>query len=138
MLASLCVFSNGQFTSEQDMSDSYLLEQVSQQVSEPPLQSLLQQGLDLMIFGMSTVFIFLAVLVAVTTLVSVVIRHFFPDNLISEPPLADLPRTSPQTVDPLVGKPGNDEAAVKYHGKLERYQLLKILQKAVDQYRSDH
>lgn len=134
MLASLCIFSNGQFTNEQDMSDSYLLEQVS----EPPLQSLLQQGLDLMIFGMSTVFIFLAVLVAVTTLVSVVIRHLFPDNLISEPPIAEPPLAAPLAVDSLVGKPGNDEAAVKYHGKLERHQLLKILQKAVDQSRSGH
>jgi len=116
------------------MSDSFLLEQVS----EPSLQSLLQQGLDLMIFGMSTVFIFLAVLVTVITLVSVVIRHFFPDNIIPESPMADLPITSPEAVDPLMGNSGNDEAAAKYHGKLERDQLLKILQKAVDQHRSDH
>ena len=78
-----------------------------------------------MVFGMGTVFIFLAVLVAVTILVSVVIRHFFPDDLISEPSRAE-------------AKPGAGEEALKYHGKLERHQLLKILQKAVDQYRSGH
>jgi len=122
------------------MSDPFLLDQAS----EPPLQSLLQQGLDLMIFGMGTVFIFLAVLVAVTALVSVVIRHFFPDNFISETaiavdlPIVDSPITSAQVVDCLVGRPETNERAEKYHGKLERHQLLKILQKAVDQYCSGH
>jgi len=128
------------------MSDSFLLEQVSQQASEAPLQPLLQQGLDLMIFGMGTVFIFLAVLVAMTTLVSIIIRHFFPDDFVFEAGVSvdlpiDRPITSAQVVDSLVGRPKDNETAAKsggnYHGKLERHQLLKILQKAVDQYRSD-
>lgn len=119
------------------MSDYFLLEQVSQQVSEAPMQPLLQQGLDLMIFGMGTVFIFLAVLVAVTTLVSVVIRYFFSDDFISEAAVIASPITSTQVVNSLAGSSEVNGAVAKYHGKLERHQLLKILQKAVDQYRSD-
>ena len=119
------------------MSDRFLLERVSQQASEAPLQPLLQQGLDLMIFGMGTVFIFLAVLVAVTAVVSVVMRHFFPDDFISETAVIASPITSAQVVNSLAGSPEAKGAVVKYHGKLERHQLLKILQKAVDQYRSD-
>ena len=128
------------------MSDYFLLEQVSQLASEAPMQPLLQQGLDLMTFGMGMVFIFLAVLVAVTALVSVVIHHFFPDDFVSEAAVAvDLPIASPitsaQVVNSLAGSPEDNGAVAKsggkYHGKLERHQLLKILQKAVDQYRSD-
>lgn len=123
------------------MSDYFLLEQVSQQVSEAPMQPLLQQGLDLMVFGMGTVFIFLAVLVGVTALVSVVIRHFFSDDFISEAAVIASPITSAQVVNSLAGSPETNGAVAKsggkYHGKLERHQLLKILQKAVDQYRSD-
>ena len=40
--------------------------------------SLLQQGLNLMSFGMGTVFVFLAVLVATTVIMSRVIGRFFP------------------------------------------------------------
>ena len=128
------------------MSDRFLLEQVSQQASEAPLQQLLQQGLDLMIFGMSTVFIFLAVLVAVTAVVSVVIRYFFPDDFMPGTAVAvdlpiDKPITSAQIADSLVSRPEANGTETKnggkYHGKLERHQLLKILQKVVDQYRSD-
>lgn len=41
--------------------------------------SLVQQGLDLMMFGMGTVFVFLTVLVVVTTLMSNIINRFFPE-----------------------------------------------------------
>jgi Na+-transporting methylmalonyl-CoA/oxaloacetate decarboxylase gamma subunit len=123
------------------MSDYFLLGQVSQQTSEVLMQPLLQQGLDLMTFGMGAVFIFLAVLVAVTALVSVVIHHFFPDDFISEAAVIASPITSAQVVNSLAGSPEDNGAVVKsggkYHGKLERHQLLKILQKAIDQYRSD-
>lgn len=38
--------------------------------------SLMQQGIDLLIFGMGTVFIFLAVLVVATTVMSKLVRRF--------------------------------------------------------------
>ena len=38
--------------------------------------SLLDQGLELMLFGMGTVFVFLACLVVATTLMSFLLRHF--------------------------------------------------------------
>lgn len=123
------------------MSDYFLLGQVSQQTAEVLMQPLLQQGLELMTFGMGTVFIFLAVLVAVTAVVSAVMRHFFPDDFISETAVIASPITSAQVVNSLAGSPEDNGAVAKsggkYHGKLERHQLLKILQKAVDQYRSD-
>jgi oxaloacetate decarboxylase gamma subunit len=42
-------------------------------------QSLMQQGFDLLIYGMGTVFVFLTVLVFVTMGMSAVMRRFFPD-----------------------------------------------------------
>lgn len=41
-------------------------------------QTLLQQGLQLMLFGMGTVFIFLVVLIACTTLMSRAVLRFAP------------------------------------------------------------
>ena len=41
-------------------------------------QTLLQQGLQLMLFGMGTVFIFLVVLIACTTLMSRLVLRFAP------------------------------------------------------------
>jgi oxaloacetate decarboxylase gamma subunit len=42
-------------------------------------QSLMQQGFDLLIYGMGTVFVFLTVLVFVTMAMSAIMRRFFPD-----------------------------------------------------------
>ncbi|MFT6407460.1 MAG: oxaloacetate decarboxylase gamma subunit [Arenicella sp.] len=44
--------------------------------------SLIDQGLNLMLFGMGTVFIFLTILVFATTLMSALVNHFSP---VSEP-----------------------------------------------------
>ncbi|CAA0106367.1 oxaloacetate decarboxylase gamma chain [BD1-7 clade bacterium] len=41
--------------------------------------NLLEQGAELMIFGMGTVFVFLAVLVVVTMTLSTVVQKFFPE-----------------------------------------------------------
>ncbi len=41
--------------------------------------ALLQQGLDLMIYGMSTVIFFLTIMVIATTVLSWVVRRFFPE-----------------------------------------------------------
>jgi oxaloacetate decarboxylase (Na+ extruding) subunit gamma len=52
--------------------------------------SLLQQGVELMLFGMGTVFMFLACLVLVTTLMSKLLQRLAPvqETLISTPPAA--------------------------------------------------
>jgi len=42
-------------------------------------ESLLAQGLDLMVYGMGTVFVFLALLIAVTVAISKVVVRFFPE-----------------------------------------------------------
>jgi oxaloacetate decarboxylase gamma subunit len=73
---------------------------------------LLQQGLDLMVYGMGTVFLFLTLLVAVTALMSSLVSRFLPDK---PEPLAV--STSPPAVD-------------------ER--TLAIIQQAIDQHRKRH
>lgn len=46
-------------------------------------QSLMQQGFDLLIYGMGTVFVFLTVLVIVTMAMSAIMRRFFPEEEIA-------------------------------------------------------
>lgn len=41
---------------------------------------LIEQGLDLMLYGMGTVFVFLTVLVVVTASMSAIIRRWLPDE----------------------------------------------------------
>jgi len=41
---------------------------------------LIEQGLDLLLFGMGTVFVFLTVLVLVTSLMSLIIRRWLPEE----------------------------------------------------------
>ncbi|WP_439134006.1 OadG family protein [Pseudomaricurvus sp.] len=61
-------------------------------------ESIIQQGVDLLIFGMGTVFVFLTVLVIATLGMSTFIRRFFPDAVVPETKPA--PATSPSAVDP--------------------------------------
>lgn len=83
-------------------------------------ESLLSQGADLMLFGMGTVFFFLAVLVLVTTSMSALVVRFFP-----EPPAA-----GPNT--PLNGAPkGKHTSAIK---KVDP-KVLKVAQAAIDAHR---
>lgn len=42
-------------------------------------ESLLSQGLDLMVYGMGTVFVFLALLIVVTSAMSRLVVRFFPE-----------------------------------------------------------
>ena len=42
--------------------------------------TLIEQGLDLMLYGMGTVFIFLTLLVIVTTLMSLIVQRWLPDD----------------------------------------------------------
>ena len=78
-------------------------------------EDLLAEGLELMLFGMGTVFVFLAVLVVVTTLMSAIVQRFFPDA--PQPTLAITPRPAPVAAS-------NDE------------QLLAVITAAVHKYRS--
>lgn len=49
-------------------------------------QTLMQQGVELMLFGMGTVFVFLALLIIATTIMSAVLRHFVPPEPAVMPP----------------------------------------------------
>lgn len=44
-------------------------------------ESLLSQGLDLMVFGMGAVVVFLAILVVVTTVMSKIVVNYFPEPI---------------------------------------------------------
>lgn len=59
-------------------------------------ESLIEQGIDLMLFGMGTVVVFLAILVVATLGMSRFIRHFFPEADVSATPPAEL------NVDPVL------------------------------------
>jgi len=79
-------------------------------------QDIMQQGIDLMLFGMGTVFVFLTVLVIATTCMSRIVARFFPDA--PEPELAPARAAAPSGVtDP---------------------KLLAIIQDAVNQHRAKH
>jgi oxaloacetate decarboxylase gamma subunit len=76
--------------------------------------SLISQSLDLMLFGMGTVFLFLLLLIGVTTLISRIILRFFPDQpMVGKPEGARIP--APAGLDPLT---------------------LKVIKAALDQYRA--
>jgi oxaloacetate decarboxylase gamma subunit len=76
-------------------------------------ETLLQQGIELMIYGMGTVFTFLAVLVLVTLLQSMIVSRFFPEAIIAAKPITQAPVAS-----------NNNE------------QLIAVISAAVHQYRS--
>ncbi|MGS2723188.1 OadG family protein [Porticoccus sp. GXU_MW_L64] len=62
--------------------------------------SLIQQGTDLMLMGMGTVFVFLAILVVATTVMSLLVNRLSPEDLTSE--VDAQPGSSPATVDARV------------------------------------
>jgi len=78
---------------------------------------LLEQGLDLMLYGMGVVFVFLAILVTAITLIPLIIHRLCPDDKEMEV----LPE---QSSSPITTK-GSET-------------LLKILQNAIDQHRDRH
>ena len=43
-------------------------------------ETLITQGVDLMLFGMGTVFVFLTALVGVTSLMSYIVNNWFPED----------------------------------------------------------
>jgi len=78
---------------------------------------LVSQGLDLMIYGMGTVFTFLTALVILTTCMSLVVNRFFPETSQVENNLSFQASIAAQPVSPKV---------------------LNIIQEAVDQHRAKH
>lgn len=79
-------------------------------------ESIMSQGLTLMVFGMGAVFVFLAVLVAVTYAMSGVMVRFFPEA--PEPiPAAKAPLATSASAPPVDAN------------------TLKILQAAIDKHR---
>lgn len=65
-------------------------------------QELVQQGADLLLFGMGTVFIFLSLLVLSTTLMSAFINRFFPEADIPQVVSDKAPGGKPKDVEPNV------------------------------------
>ena len=77
--------------------------------------SLIDQGFDLMLFGMGTVFVFLTLLIFATTAMSKAILRWFPEKIVEAP----APRKRPAAVT------GSGVAPA----------TLKILQAAIDKHR---
>lgn len=72
---------------------------------------LVQQGIDLMIYGMGTVFVFLTLLVTVTWIMSVVMGRYFPEP------------EQPESLETTDAAP-----AVNSH-------ILSVIQEAINQHR---
>jgi len=79
-------------------------------------ESLLSQGLNLMIFGMGTVFVFLTVLIFATSGMSAAVSRWFPEKT-PEPTKTRTTRTAPVPGAPVTTA------------------TLRVLQAAVDQHR---
>lgn len=77
-------------------------------------ESLIEQGVDLMLYGMGTVVVFLAILVVATLGMSWFIRHFFPEADVPVTPAADL------NADPV----------------LPDARLLAVIKAAIEQHRA--
>ncbi|WP_370978338.1 OadG family protein [Agaribacterium sp. ZY112] len=75
---------------------------------------LIQQGVDLMLFGMGTVFAFLTILVFSTTLMSKFVGRFFPE--------ADVPEPAPSPINGPVAPVDS--------------RTLAVIQEAINQHRA--
>lgn len=78
-------------------------------------ESLMSQGISLLITGMGTVVVFLGVLVVLTTLASRLISKYLPEPIVEPKPAAPRPVRASQPADPRV---------------------IKIIQQAIEQHRS--
>jgi len=76
--------------------------------------SLIDRGLDLMLFGMGTVFVFLTILIFATTAMSAVITRWLPEKIVEA--------AKPRTLAASAGAAVNPTT-------------LKVLQAAIDQHR---
>ncbi|WP_339897308.1 OadG family transporter subunit [uncultured Gilvimarinus sp.] len=75
--------------------------------------TLMQQGMDLMIYGMGTVLVFLTLLVIATLIMSKLVMRFFPDPVIAETPRPSRQVAAETGVDPAVRSA--IEKAIKLH-----------------------
>lgn len=66
-------------------------------------ETLLQQGMDLMIYGMGTVLVFLTLLVIATGIMSRLMLRYFPDPVAIEPKKKERPNSGAQ-VEPRIQK----------------------------------
>lgn len=76
--------------------------------------SLIEQGFDLMLFGMGTVFVFLTLLIFATSAMSKAILLWFPEKIVETPAPRKRPAVTGSAVAPAT---------------------LKVLQAAIDQHR---
>jgi len=74
--------------------------------------SLISQGIDLMLYGMGTVFTFLTLLVGLTTLMSFTVNRYAKEELIT-----------------------GDSEAHQIHTALVEPKIVKVIQAAIDQHR---
>lgn len=75
--------------------------------------TLMQQGMDLMIYGMGTVLVFLTLLVIATLIMSKLVMRFFPDPVIAETRRPSRQVAVETRVDPAVRSA--IEKAIKLH-----------------------
>ena len=75
--------------------------------------TLITQGLDLMLYGMGTVFTFLTLLVGITTLMSMIVNKLVVE--VEEAPAAPLQASAAATVEPRIAKV--IQAAIDQHRK---------------------
>lgn len=80
-------------------------------------ESLLSQGLDLMVYGVGSVFVFLALLVLMTLAVSKLVVRFFPEAPAPVKPVKLAPRKPADPVDP---------------------RTLEVIRGAIQQHRARH
>ena len=86
-------------------------------------ENLFQQGVELMIYGMGTVFVFLVVLIILTSLMSVIVQRFFPEASEAIVPGIKAPISSGGS-----GGSGDSDDA----------QIIAVITAAVHRYRSRH
>lgn len=65
-------------------------------------ESLWSQGISLMIYGMGTVFVFLAILIVVTSALSKIVSRFFPEAPASAKPIRTPGAQPAPVVEPAV------------------------------------
>lgn len=66
--------------------------------------TLIDQGLDLMLFGMGSVFSFLLLLVLATRLMSLLVNRWLPEELVAENVANASAGAPPSTIDPKIVK----------------------------------
>lgn len=64
--------------------------------------NLMQQGVELMLFGMGTVFVFLVLLIIATTFMSFIIQRYFPAKPLVIPPAAAAGKVPAANDDKLI------------------------------------